>query len=352
MLKSLPNFKIVAGRALVASFFETLLQPLKVLRDKLSMSQKLYLVALIILITTQSLAWVGIFSVIGMAIEFWPIFERMWHSLAGKAFFLLFYAIVANFALATAGSVVNEVVGVSASHFNYTHNFAILLYIPKWIIITSCFALILMQMLLPVYAFCVWLLQMMGVKFKRLTDHQDYHRITYWVRLVLAWVIMYHLLMFIGVNDLDDDGHEEAKQVQSELVQPSEDHEQTKVAVNTGESKDELAQDNQLGEVQVLADSDEKRDDTGLVVINSDLATDEIQYQVIRDDYFNAVREAIAVFAFYLEADSFSRCSKAQNSKVMELNDYEFLEITPNNKAKYGFDFEVKKCVSPAFPAS
>jgi len=32
------------------------------------------------------------------------------------------------------------------------------------------------------------------------------------------------------------------------------------------------------------------------------------------------------------------------------LNDYEMLQITPDKKAHYGYRFEVKKCISAAFP--
>ena len=66
---------------------------------------------------------------------------------------LLFYAVIANFALAGAASVVNEVVGVSSSHFSYTHNFAILLYLPAWTLAISIIALLLLQIFVPFYLF-------------------------------------------------------------------------------------------------------------------------------------------------------------------------------------------------------
>lgn len=76
----------------------------------------------------------------------------------------------------------------------------------------------------------------------------------------------------------------------------------------------------------------------------------ERNYAIVRGFYQQKVREMIAIFAFNLEADSRSRCQKAKDSSVVELNDYEILEITKDQEAKFGYHFEVKKCVSVAFP--
>lgn len=61
---------------------------------KLSFAQKLYLIALILAFSSTGMGIVASVAVIAMAIEFWPVFERVWHSLAGKAVLLLFYAII------------------------------------------------------------------------------------------------------------------------------------------------------------------------------------------------------------------------------------------------------------------
>ena len=52
---------------------------------------------------------------------------------------------------------------------------------------------------------------------------------------------------------------------------------------------------------------------------------------------------------YHFEADDFSRCAKAENSKVVELNDYEIVEIIPDHTMPYSYKFIVKACESPAF---
>ncbi|WP_394129153.1 hypothetical protein [Shewanella maritima] len=398
MIKRLSSFKVPLNASLFQSLIDVLLQPLSNVRQKLSVSQKLYALALIILLLTQSLTWVGVISVVAMAIEFWPIFERMWNSLAGKAFLLLFYAIIANFALAYSSGVVNEVLGVSASHFNYTHNFAILLYIPAWMVITSGLCLLMMQIVYPFYALAAWLLKLLGIKFKRLTNHEDYHRLTFLVRMVLAWVVMYHLFMFMSVSDneltanvaskaqteardetIDEDEYasvakkiaeieqsDSAKVMQLQQIASVIDEEikRNATAASKENTKDAVAANASLTEGSEKADNPSEtitNQDDGEVAgdieifrpvsINTDVSQDDLQYQAIRDEYLRSVRQAIAIFAFAFEADTFSRCQKAPESKVVVLNDYEILEITPNRKAKYGYEYQVKKCVSPAFPS-
>jgi hypothetical protein len=111
----------------------------------------------------------------------------------------------------------------------------------------------------------------------------------------------------------------------------------------------------------VKAPSVEKEADKSPMVMTADeivheqelAAIDEIAkqpYNHLRSQYFTGVRKAIALFAFQLEANVKSRCKKLPQSHVVELNDYEILEITPDIKAEYGYHFEVKKCISPAFP--
>lgn len=131
---------------------------------RLSFAQKLYLIALILAFSGDLMGVVAVIAVIAMAVEFWPVFELVWHSLAGKAVLLLFYAIIANFALGWSGAIVNEVVGVSASDLDYTHNLAILLYMPAWFLMVSAIVLLALQLIIPVYLVLIFLLKHLYIK--------------------------------------------------------------------------------------------------------------------------------------------------------------------------------------------
>ncbi|MFT5789079.1 MAG: hypothetical protein ACI8SJ_001187 [Shewanella sp.] len=328
------------SRSWLSSYWAVLSARIADLQTQLSLPQKLYLVAIVLLFATDSVIWVAVLSVIAMSIEFWHLFERMWHSLAGKAVLLLFYAIVANFALASSSSVVNDVVGVAASSFNYTHNFAILLYLPAWSVVMSCIVLLMLQLIFPLMFTVSFLLRPFGVKNFRLINHLHFHRTTFWVRVILAAVVLYHLAMLMDL----------AGQVKKALDDP---------------------QVVQLVEAEALADDgislvvkaqlvETEPEEPAVIQLVDELtreqelaALDEIakqSYNHLRSQYFTSVRKAIALFAFQLEANAKSRCKKLPLSHVVELNDYEILEITPDINAEYGYHFEVKKCISPAFP--
>ena len=61
-------------------------------------------------------------------------------------------------------------------------------------------------------------------------------------------------------------------------------------------------------------------------------------------------RVALAHFIFEYEADARSRCAHTESSRVIELNDYEILQVTQNKDetSEIGFDYQVLACKSAA----
>ena len=318
----------------------------------LSTAQKLYSLAFVILCFGDQLGWVALLSVIAMGLEFWPLFERVWHSLAGKAVLLLFYAIIANFALSTSAAIVNEVVGVSASHLNYTHNFALLLYIPAWFVVMTALVLLAMQIIIPFYLLLLLMLKPLGITAFRFTQHDRFRKSTAFVRLILAAIVLYHLFLLIDVEhvvDMPDGGIVEIAGVEVLNMNASPTRQ-------LGDSLEAAAKD-QVSDVLNLKTVETTETPILTAAAKKEVVKEELEqlnlernYAIVRGFYQQKVREMIAIFAFNLEADSRSRCQKAKDSSVVELNDYEILEITKDKEAKFGYHFEVKKCVSVAFP--
>jgi hypothetical protein len=349
-----PLFNFSLPRPAMTVFYRRLLVLLNKLKKgffALSLPQKLYSLAFLLLCFSDNLGWVAVFSVIAMGLEFWPLFERVWHSLGGKAILLLFYAIIANFALATSAALVNEVVGVSASHLDYTHNFALLLYIPAWFVVMTALALLAMQILIPAYFLLSVVLKPLGIKTIRFTQHSQFRKVTAFLRLILAAIVLYHLSLLIDVENaveltedvvvniavpMTTEQEKQALKALGEQLSPSVTEPVIPLAEEAG------APDS----ANVFEDNDEIT--IGLNISDSDKL--EKEYDNVRRFYQKLVRDWIAMFAFTLEANSRSRCAKAADSSVVELNDYEILEITADNSAEHGYRFEIKKCVSAAFP--
>ena len=64
--------------------------------------------------------------------------------------------------------------------------------------------------------------------------------------------------------------------------------------------------------------------------------------------YDNKIKAILAYFIYELEADSYSRCQVTEGSRMVELNDYEILEITQLSEQERTYKYEVKPCISVA----
>lgn len=390
----------------LASLPSAILGYLKSIINKLTVAQKLYFIAFTLMFTTEGVTMVGIIAMIAMMIEFWPLFSKTWHSLAGKAFLLLFYAIIANFSLVWAASVVNEVSGVDADHLTYTHNLVILLYMPVWFVLVSGVALMLLQAVIPIYFVLMPVLSLLGVKSIRFTNSEHYRKRTILLRMILAYVVLANLYLLSDIENTFESSDPRAKMIkllEEETGEKPEDIDaglQKLSAVGAkiveanaeGEAKGEAettlaAENNDIENLSstepapvpdsVTATSNEdtppdmasstqkviedavqqsikqvQQNEVKRLSVGADEAA-ERRYDIIRESYRLMVRMTIANFIYYFEGNQFSRCESQLNSKVIELNDYEILEITPTDAkaSRYGYEFLVKACVSPAFPA-
>ena len=53
------------------------------------------------------------------------------------------------------------------------------------------------------------------------------------------------------------------------------------------------------------------------------------------------IKAILAYFIYELEADSYSRCQVTEGSRMVELNDYEILEITQLSEQERTYKYEV-----------
>lgn len=284
---------------------------------KLATAQKLYLLALFGLFYYEHHpALTTLLTISALIIESWPLCARLWLSLAGKMITLIFYAIIVNFSLASSSSVVNEVTGVSTTHFNYTHNFALLLELPTWIVIISCIALLLLQMLLPVYIVGLILLKLVGFTDTKWRIKYAYPVSTALVRLMLSFLVLYHLMLLVDIDQFIDNHFRVNEQ---------------------GASFSFNGQFEPIVDDRFVSDSSELKDELAA-------------YTRVTTGYHLWIRQLVADFAFGMEADSRTRCKKATIAHGVELNDYELLQISPDPNANYGYRFEVIPCISVVFP--
>ncbi|MCL2915125.1 hypothetical protein L2725_15300 [Shewanella corallii] len=314
---------------------------LKSLWNSLTFSQHCYLVAsigaVVVLYMTSgdvesySFQFLGLLALAGITVEFWPKFLKVWESLQGRALILLFYAVVANFALGNASGLVNEVTGVSAGALPYSHNFALLLNMPVWFFITSLVALLFWQLLMPFYLFLLLLLKLFGMHGLWHPPHYRYVFTTALVRYAWSWVLFTQLWFFghmtgiAGNEGVDADYY---AQFTTELTEAIEQEEQLK--------QQELSAE----ELQIALDKIAE-------------GKEELEVMVSRaDQFYLRQKQLLAWFVFDYEADGKSRCQHPPGSKVVELNDYEILLITDQQNydtdSEIGYQYQVLPCISPA----
>ncbi|CAM3894016.1 MULTISPECIES: hypothetical protein [Pseudoalteromonas] len=311
----------------------------------LSTAQKLYLLALASLVVLQSGWLCTALSIIALIVEFWPKFNHLWHSLAGKALILIFYATIANFVLASASGIVNEVTMVSASQLNYTHNFATLIYLPPWALGITLATLLALQLLLPLYILALLLIKPFGSDRIKFITQSYSPLLTALLRFVLASVVILNIFSFVDgkpTTEVIDDITITFSQSQQLSAKPKAQQEQAIEQISE--------------KIQQQTESEQETDKQPLITLDAtsegDTDISNAVYSFLdTKGYFERSKRLIAIFAYSFEANSYSRCKKSTNTKVVELNDYEIVEIALDNSKPYGYSFTVKACDSAGIKA-
>ena len=267
------------------------------------------------------------FALVGIVSETWPKFMVLWNSLPGKAVILFVYAIIANFALASASGMVNSITGVSASALPYSHNFALILMVPSWFFVTTLMALVGDMLVIFVYLFFLLLLKPFGVQ--RLWHQPGYRFVLSTAVARFVWTLGVALQLGILAGQV------------GLLSEFSSDSANPLITIEDTENKRENSE-SQLTEEQAEDVSELERDLTKLL-------TNAKQKSV---DYKKAQRQALANFIYEFEADSRSRCAHPEGTRVIELNDYEILQIEKTADAAEGFVYKVEPCRSAAIGLS
>tara|TARA_Y100000994_G_scaffold38503_1_gene29350 strand:+ start:6321 stop:7340 length:1020 start_codon:yes stop_codon:yes gene_type:complete len=267
------------------------------------------------------------FALVGIVSETWPKFMVLWNSLPGKAVILFVYAIIANFALASASGMVNSITGVSASALPYSHNFALILMVPSWFFVTTLMALVGGMLVIFVYLFFLLLLKPFGVQ--RLWHQPGYRFVLSTAVARFVWTLGVALQLGILAGQV------------GLLSEFSSDSANPLITIEETENKRENSE-LQLTEEQAEDVSELERDLTTLL-------TNAKQKSV---DYKKAQRQALANFIYEFEADSRSRCAHPEGTRVIELNDYEILQIEKTADAAEGFVYTVEPCRSAAIGLS
>ncbi|CCQ10410.1 hypothetical protein PALB_12750 [Pseudoalteromonas luteoviolacea B = ATCC 29581] len=294
----------------------------------------------------------GLFiALIGLVVEFWPRFHHFWESLPGKAIILLFYAFVANYALVQSSGMINDITGLNADHFPYSHNLALLLSVPSWFTVTTLFVFILAQLALPLYLITLVLLKPFGISEFLHAPHYRFPVTTGILRYGFSIIIFVAFVSFTESSGLSKSVSETVTGivqgldgvVNIETPENSENLDTTEgsnvdkdvrigITINVGgENEDHQASSPTISEEHIKQFQERKS-----------------QIEKKGEAYNNHIKQFVANFIYLQEADERSRCAHSEKSRVVELNDFEIVEITKDPTQPFRYRFEVKPCISAA----
>ncbi len=310
---------------------------------RLSHPQKIYLTALLSLIVFNgNLKLAAAIAFMAMILECLPIVTYVWHTLIGKAIILLSYALIANFALANAASLVNGVVGVASAQFSYSHNFATLLYVPTWMVGLTIVGLMMVQVVLVGYIQLLLLLRMIGFTKKWQLSKYPYLITTMFVRIFMTSLVLW-VIYEANISEFEDrtKGSVITVSVEKDAQSQFQHQEQNGKEVHAQELS-EIKADPDSSSMEKFFTESVSSFFSQKLNNKKQLASEQVSFASI----------LVAHFVYYFDSDEFSRCELTTKSHGIELNDYEVLQITPNPKRPLGYDFVVRTCISPAFPES
>jgi hypothetical protein len=279
----------------------------------------------------QVLAKIGaVLLLLATAKEMWQRFTIWWHSLLGKACILIFYAIVLNFSFAYAESIVNGVIGVKPNIVPYSVNLAALLLAPAWTLIGSMLTLQFYSTLHLIKVMLLLMLRPLGVQSKHLLDDEVFPVWTLIARIIYLPLVTV-ILMFTLASYFS--GHPE------QFLNWEESTEQSQTL-----AKQELEPTKQ----QSGASAEESKQGPQTKVPEFQIFIDESGFKFPTMLWLNKV---VAYFNYHIESMGASSCKLTPPEHLVHINDYEVLVITPDATQHVGYNYKVRVCDSPAFPA-
>lgn len=296
--------------------------------QQLDLAQRCYLLSALLVV-----GWLGTFStqplllgLLGVTLfgavisDIWQGFVRIWHSLPGKAFILVCYAVLANFCFALADSSVNNLIGVRPEVVPFSVNLTLMLLAPFWSFLLA-FALLTLYLLLhTIKVMLLLMLRPLGVRSHHILNG-SYPKLSLMARLCfLPVVFMYMAAAMTGYLT----GNTAALQMfQAEDAAPS-----SVVMPGTTNTPD-------VAEPEDLNINLFGPESSGIRGFNPEVPW---------------INKTVAWFLYQVESLGKSQCLLQGDEHLVHLNDYEVLVITPDSKQPYGYRYQVRACGSPSLP--
>lgn len=331
----------------------------------LSVSQWFYLAAFILLISSSpeqgeelpDLTLVGVLAGIGLSRELWQLFHSIWNRTLGKGVILIFYAAIANLALAISAQKISAISGIEPGPFVFTLGFTTFLMLPFWIVSASIVFLSIALILGNLWLLLSLLLRVVRIKLPVHWEDKSFVVASMALRIILIPTLIAALLQFINpyVQQMDF-FHESLTDIKIWQLGDDEpaltDEQMARIEKGEFEDVNELMA-HLKAETQAeirKAEAQELENDTNLKIgatlpdgVTVGYEEPEEEKSKKHDD--RHLDHMIAAFIYYFETYPNSACKKSpeQHSLVIDENLIFVAEKDPDNPM--GFKFGVMPCV-------
>lgn len=296
--------------------------------QQLDLAQRCYLISTLLLLAcliagerqTWLLVLLGMSLFTAVITDIWQGFIRIWHSLPGKAFVLVCYAVLANFCFALADSSINSLIGVRPDVVPFSVNLTVMLLAPFWSFLLA-FALLTLYLLLhTIKVFLLLMLRPLGVRSHHLLQG-SYPKLSLMARLgFLPIAFVYMSVAMVGYVTGDTSAFN--------LVQ-------TPPAAQQNLATSEAVASHQARQTEQQVENLFGPGASGINGINP-----EVKW----------INKTVAWFIYHVESLGKSQCLLQGAEHLVHLNDYEVLIITPDKQQPYGYRYQVRACGSPSLP--
>jgi hypothetical protein len=331
MLKSMPQ--LVTWQGMLAQRFARWTSQCSSIWSQLDVAQRCYLVSTLLvlgwMLSLGTQSW--LFGLLGVSLfgavisDIWQGFVRIWHSLPGKAFILVCYAVLANFCFALADSSINNLIGVRPEVVPFSVNLTLMLLAPFWSFLLA-FALLTLYLLLhTVKVTLLLMLRPVGVRSHHILNG-SYPKLSLLARLGFLPVVFMYMAAAMA-------GYLTGNTAALEIFQSPDAAPQSVVAANASAANASAAgagDDPDFVEINLFGPGT-----TGIRGINPEVVW---------------INKTVAFFLYQVESLGKSQCLLRGAEHLVHLNDYEVLVITPDEKQPYGYHYQVRACGSPSLP--
>ncbi|WP_051275353.1 hypothetical protein [Aestuariibacter salexigens] len=301
---------------------------------QLSVSQWLYFAAFIYMLNSSTdsnwadgdIITIGLIAGVGLARELWHLFQKMWYSMLGRGVIVVLYAATANFALAIAALKVNAIAGVEPTPLKFTIGFTTLIMLPMWIFAASVVFSSMLLMIGNLWSLFSLLLRIVRIRVPIHWEDRSFAGFSMLLRLILLPFVI------AAIFSVTEPYLKQIYVFESPLQIVK-----TEIGAGVAKELEGLSDEERLVKLRELQQA-------GVIEMSEFNSVVDVVEDQEEEPRSLTIDRLIAGFIYQLETYPYSTCRKADNQRVLTLDEYSML-VSERDDSELGYKFSIQACV-------